>query len=650
MHRMKRAEGWLRALMEVLYWFLLLSIGLFMSAILYQLWNLSNSFEERATILVATWGVGVVLVSGIAVTMVGTTYHAVRYEASVFEGVVSRAIVGDIDVGLAKSMKSGCAMIGELISKAWNKIGGVVLMARLKGCWKMIRRSLGIMGEGSRSADNSSDNSWWRRAREAVRKALEWMKICRIKVNRNSKDELMNAYLDLIADASDPILLERAAASFSYRDWVQYGDGSVDQLRKVYSRVMATDTSFRVRETVNAQISRFSAWIPQRRKEIEENRSWRADQDRKAREGYAFYMAGSKEREEAARKEEEEQFRVIQLTEFLVSQRKDIISEYFTPTWENCSDILDLFSLPFDKFVAKCLCIHDHNINLGDHRNIFFWSVNHCIQLLRADKSDDVTRIFPHVDLFSAVRSFVRANRYYPSYYDLLKLIIGDRRTEALQTLVRFLSTPRDWYATAVASVFVIAAGSSPQFPSDLDLSTIISHISRYHSWWTWRKASDTSIAYLGQCEISSMSDPAGVHHFLHQCVHMEVPHPWAADEVWRTSPDTRNAALILLHQYEPFLTSNIALPPYPILPTSDNIVSPNRRNPELDFPLLSASDGLDEAIPSLPSYAQEDPNEPTIPPVQASHPELPSTSAALSPADDHFVDMTDTKRYYLIR
>ncbi|KZT32003.1 hypothetical protein SISSUDRAFT_1067278, partial [Sistotremastrum suecicum HHB10207 ss-3] len=69
MHRMKRAEGWLRALMEVLYWFLLLSIGLFMSAILYQLWNLSNSFEERATVLVATWGVGVVLVSGIAVTM-----------------------------------------------------------------------------------------------------------------------------------------------------------------------------------------------------------------------------------------------------------------------------------------------------------------------------------------------------------------------------------------------------------------------------------------------------------------------------------------------------------------------------------------------------------------------------------------------------
>ncbi|KZT32341.1 hypothetical protein SISSUDRAFT_1055658 [Sistotremastrum suecicum HHB10207 ss-3] len=163
--------------MEVLYWFLLLSIGLFMSAILYQLWNLSNSFEERATVLVDTWGVGVVLVSGIAVTMVGTTYHAVRYEASVFEGVVSRAMIGDIDLGLAKGLTSGYGRLEKLVSRGWKKIGGVALMERLEGCWDRTRKSSGIKREESRSTDTSSDTfSWRQRATGALRKTFNWMK------------------------------------------------------------------------------------------------------------------------------------------------------------------------------------------------------------------------------------------------------------------------------------------------------------------------------------------------------------------------------------------------------------------------------------------------------------------------------------------
>lgn len=555
--RMRRAERWIKVLMEVLYWLLLASIGLFMTGLLFQLRNLAMSFEGRATILLATWEVGVVLAAGIAVTMVGTTYHAVRYEASVFEGLVSRAIVGDIDVGLAKGLESGYGKIGELVSKGWKKIGGAALMERLVVRWKTIRRSLGIMREGSRSADNSSDNSWWRRARESLPKAFDWMKICRIKVNRDSRDELMNAYLELIADASDPILLERAAASFCYGAWVQYGEGSMDQLEKVYSRLTATDTSFRVRETVNAQIARFSAWIPERRKQIEKNRGDRADQDRWAREGDQYWIARTTEREEEAKKEEEEEARAIQLTKFLLSQRKEYIHQHFTPTWENCGDILHLISLPFDKFVAKCVCINDHNINLGKHGSIFFWSVHHCNDLLDADRSDDVTRILSHVDLFSAVKSFVLAHGYDPEYDDVLELIIGDRRTEVLGFLAEFLSNPRDCSNVDPAfacAVFLIAAGSLPQFPSDFDLSPIIATVSRNPSWWTWREASDTLMAYLGQCDILALSNSAGVHHFLHQCVCLELSPPqWnTRGEIRRASPDTREAALILLHREPP--------------------------------------------------------------------------------------------------
>ncbi|KZS88224.1 hypothetical protein SISNIDRAFT_490403 [Sistotremastrum niveocremeum HHB9708] len=353
--RMRRAEKWIKVLMEVLYWLLLASIGLFMTGLLFQLRNLATSFQGRATILLATWEVGVVLAGGIAATMVGTTYHAVRYEASVFEGLVSRAIVGDIDIGLTTGLKITYGMLRYLSWRGWRKIGGPVFVKRAKIGLERVTRMTGIKGESTfddrlidaskestlearrsdasseipstlisdASSDQLSESSRWMRATQALRDGLEWLKTWRIKVKRDSLDELMNAYLELIADASDPILLERAAASFRYGAWVQYGDGSMDQLKKILSRLMATDTSFRVRETVNAQISWFSAWIPVRRKQIEENRKDRADQDRRASQGNGYFIAQSQKREEEAKKEDEEELRALELTEFLVSQRTD---------------------------------------------------------------------------------------------------------------------------------------------------------------------------------------------------------------------------------------------------------------------------------------------------------------------------------------
>ncbi|KZT32000.1 hypothetical protein SISSUDRAFT_1067276 [Sistotremastrum suecicum HHB10207 ss-3] len=545
-------------------------------------------------------------------------------------------MIGDIDLGLAKGLTSGYGRLEKLVSRGWKKIGGVALMERLEGCWDRTRKSSGIKREESRSTDTSSDTfSWRQRATGALRKTFNWMKTCRIKVNR-SEDELMNAYFELLTDTSDPILLERAVASFRYRDWVQYGDGSMDQLRKVLSRLMATDVSFRVRETVSAQISRFSAWIPERREQMKE-----------VQEAIEEYR-DEEEMEEKEKREEEEKRRAIQLTKFLVGRQEDDISdisEHFTPTWENCTDLLDLISLPIDKFVAKCISIHDHNINLGNHREIFDSSVNHCDDLLDADKFDDVTRIFSHVDLFSAVRSFALVD-YRPFYDNVLEFIIGDRRAEILHFLLQIVSTPRDWsdLITGASSTFLIATGSPPHFPSDLDLSPIIAHIGQHPSWWNWPEVCDTLIAYLAQRNILTLSDPVGVHHFLHQCVHLELAHPWAAVEVRRTSPDTRNAALILLHRHEAFFAPfAVPLPPSPLLSASDDAISPSGQDSDLDFPLLSNSDDPEE-VPSLPIHTLDDLIDPVIANVQLSHPKLPSTSAASSSADHHVVDMTDTE------
>ncbi|KZS88230.1 hypothetical protein SISNIDRAFT_532525 [Sistotremastrum niveocremeum HHB9708] len=647
--RMRRAESWLQALMEVLYWMLLSSIGLFMSGLLYQLWNVSHSFEETASILLATWALGVILVCGIMSTMISTTYHAVRYQGSVFEGLVSRVIVGEVkfEVGLAGRVQSiwTWSRLGAARAKNWFEqlkikdllrgvrpwIKTVKLANLLKRTSRWIRALVG--SKSWKSLGRRARNIWWKKLIEKLnfsKKAREWIKKTRVEVECESTEKLFATYLDLIGETSDPTLLDRAVASLSYRDWMQYGRGSVDQLQKVYTRLMATDTSFRVKETVTAQISRFSAWIPKRRKQIEENREDRALQDGWAREGDEYWIAQSKEREEEAKKEEEEEARAIQLTRFLLSQRKDNISRGFTPTWENCTHIFDLLSLPFDKFVAKCLCIHDHNINLGDHQYIFFWSVNHCDDLLRADKSDDVMRILSHVDLFSAVRSFVLADSYESWYDRVFKLIIGDRRTEVLGFLNEFLSTPRDWSSVdsgGASAVFLIAAGSPPKFPSDLDLSPIIVHIGRHPSLKNWTKASDASIAYLMRCDISALSERRGVHEFLQHCVDRDF-----RDEdgyYCDTSEETRHAAQTLLDQHQ-ILFSPLPLPtapgasidnaedmpqssgqnPCPNIPDSDQIHLPHDvastsepdDPPETHIPLPSEDHELiDMSMPSEP-------------------------------------------------
>lgn len=104
--RMRRAAVRIRALVERLYRSLLLSIGFFIVALLFQLWNLVSSFEERPTLLLATWFVRVVLASGNVNTMVATICHAVRYEGSLFEGLVSNIIFGDANLGAVDGLRS----------------------------------------------------------------------------------------------------------------------------------------------------------------------------------------------------------------------------------------------------------------------------------------------------------------------------------------------------------------------------------------------------------------------------------------------------------------------------------------------------------------------------------------------------------------
>ncbi|KZS88228.1 hypothetical protein SISNIDRAFT_490406 [Sistotremastrum niveocremeum HHB9708] len=319
-----------------------------------------------------------------------------------------------------------------------------------------------------------------------------------------------------------------------------------------------------------------------------------------------------------------------------MSLRTDYISEHFTPTWENCSDILHLLSLPFDKFIAQCLCINSHNVRLGNHYAIFNNSTVHCYNLLRADKSDDVTRILSHVDLFSAVRSFVLADRYVWGYERVLELIIGDRTSDVLRLLNECLSTSRV-NPRCGSSVFLVAARSLSHLPSDVDLSLIISHIAWYPSRWEWRDASNMLITHLAQCDISALSKRSAVYKFLQHCVDREFRDTRGCR--FDTSEETRHAAQTLLDQHRALF---IPLPPPSPQSASINLTEDTSESSEDDwFRHRANSDQSEDGLAPSPGPLDPDPDNPSERQIYPLDP-LPFYPNCLTASEDHeLIDMT---------
>ncbi|KZS91742.1 hypothetical protein SISNIDRAFT_467350 [Sistotremastrum niveocremeum HHB9708] len=300
--RKRLANGWIKPLVTVLYWSLLLSIGLFVAGLLYRLQNLSKSFDENAASLQATWSLGVAMVAIIIAGITATTVHAIRFESSPFDGLSSRIGVKIVD----------------LAARRWKSIG-----------------------------------SW------------------RIRVDCESPSTLLRAYMSLIADAHDRKLLDRAVASFSYAASVNSGEHMMDLVREAYERFMATDSSLRVRETVKAQISRFSRDCHK-----------------------VLWEAGAVTSEPNT-----------ELIDFLL-KRCHFPNDFpayatFMSYTEKNRDLRKLGTLSVDECIAKVLCTYDQNGRLGDRNQIFNQAVFYSQSLLRERRENDVARILLHVDPLS---------------------------------------------------------------------------------------------------------------------------------------------------------------------------------------------------------------------------------------------------------
>lgn len=481
LERERLAKPWLRLLVEGLHVLLLCSIGLFVSGLLYQLWNLGGSFKENVPRLLITWGLGIFLSLSILSVVLGASMHALIHEASPFGGPFSRTL-----------FMATRKMAGSF--ESWMKqVEGVAgwLDDRFKYRRRPFRKVLRILGQMIAAP------LWL---------SFQLVNVWRVELRLNADQKLWTAYMDLIAEASDPKLLERAVGSFSYVEWVWsqgQSQGSVDRLKKTWNRLTATDTSIRVRETLRSRIFPFVKHCAENNVNISED----------------------------------VMHSIIKSYTFSTHFSAEVLSASFDA---DNADLRPFAALPFEKCIAHILCSYSHPGKLGDRERIFDLAQEHCHDL--EGKGVDVTRIFSHVNPLNLIKSFIQ----FPGVisYRLVRLIVKDHKLEILRQINEFITTVDQSRLGPDSISWVFLALADPP-PTTIDLSPLIDYLSRHPYRWTWEHTSTLIMSYLTSYPLSKLSDRTAIRQFLNRHVDAEF-----CDEHgyrYLTSAQARAQARILL-------------------------------------------------------------------------------------------------------
>ncbi|KZS88942.1 hypothetical protein SISNIDRAFT_459178 [Sistotremastrum niveocremeum HHB9708] len=318
----------------------------------------------------------------------------------------------------------------------------------------------------------------------------------RVRLKLDDDRQLGATYMELIAEASDPALLERAVASFSYVKWYDEGKGSVVQVLKTGNRLMATDTSIRVRETLRAR----ARWlIPSDSQEL------RLLGGIFTKELVQFFLA---------------------VHSYPERFRNSLLEAAFKAGNE---DLRPLAALPFDECVARVMASYNHEGRLGERKWLFYLAENHCAKLLKEGKTEDVSRILSHVDRLDLIKSIIQS----PSFVNLIlaRLIAEVDKHETLIQINQFVKTIKKTRLgpRSLSNVFIALADPPP---TDIDLSHIIDYISRHPHKFSWKDTCETIISYLNSFAIAQISNRGAVRRFLRLCVDPE-PRDIDGKDLW---------------------------------------------------------------------------------------------------------------------
>ncbi|KZS88894.1 hypothetical protein SISNIDRAFT_528661 [Sistotremastrum niveocremeum HHB9708] len=443
--RMLSAEGKMRSLMGVLVWTLLISIGFFVLGFLIQLWDLTFSFAGSAPILV----VGGVLATGLSLIILGiimvTTIHAALIDNSPFESPLSNA------------MKPFLRWFGRRLQK-------------------------------EDKAHDESKESKSNKDTEDVGALIKWKK------DDAPNTLALKTYAKLVLNTNDVEVLERAIPSFEFGEWYAASDSLFPVFHAVRDRFLATDTSFRVKETVHQQVVSTKDWAGWK----DQRGEWR--NDLKANEFTRWCRD--------------------QCYELIVSARGSR-RDYFLPfaffvsLEEDNEDLRRWASKSNKECVAGILCTFDSDGELGDREDIFGSAVMTCKRLLSDGRTDDVTAILSCVDRASVLRSLIRnPGMWWFEIRDLVTFIVKGSEVEILDEMSDFLSNLPEMSAFAdsdnpllvceLLEHIIRRRPSDFSSPHSLDLSPVLELVNQNS---LFKRYSKTLIYYLARGGLENLSD-----------------------------------------------------------------------------------------------------------------------------------------------
>ncbi|KZS88905.1 hypothetical protein SISNIDRAFT_469798 [Sistotremastrum niveocremeum HHB9708] len=449
--RMLSAKGKMRSLMGVLIWTLLLSIGFFVLGFLIQLWDLAFSFASSAPILV----IGGVFATGLTLVILGiimvTTLHAALNDNSPFESPLSNA------------MKPLLQWIHQRVRRQGHD------------------KSETDTEKNENSGSNGTEDA------EDVTTLIQWKKDDRADIIA------LKTYAKLVLNTHELEVLERAVPSFEYAQWYLAGDSLLPVFHAVRERFLATDASFRVKETVHSQLLYLTEWG-----------GW------KDRRGFWRY-----------------DLKANDFTRWCQAQCSELINSsggyqrafvppftFFTSLEEDNMDLRNHAFGPTEACVANILCTFDADRELGDRGDLFESAIEVCKNLLSAGRTDDVNTILSRVDRTSVLRSIIRNPDmwWWDQVHELVAFITKGKEIEILAEMSPFFSNLPDMSAVSHPAIPVFACeflehiGSRPDFttPPSLDLSPVLTLIDQNT---LFERYSETLIYYLCRGGLDNLSD-----------------------------------------------------------------------------------------------------------------------------------------------
>ncbi|KZT36053.1 hypothetical protein SISSUDRAFT_94772 [Sistotremastrum suecicum HHB10207 ss-3] len=424
------AEQRLLPLMGVLFWTLLLSIAFFVIGFLIQFWALSFSFEERAPILI----IGAVSATALAITILGvilaTTYHATVHKNSPFESPLSSASVATLawlKRVTGQSEKKTKKKSDE--RRRWYQQGFMIKpLNSFRHCiqgfprWVAAKLNLSL---GSPSHKSSGDKE---RHQDNPEPETEEEKPIEVLMKETADDnetvQALKAYARLVVNTNDAEVLERAVPSFETGEWCISGGDLLPVFLAVRERFLATDTSFRVKETVN--------------KRTVDCREWSGWTDEYGR--WREHLEGT----EIPRWCRNECFDLVDRSH--ESHRQFFPSLVFFASLDpHNADLRRRRLESYEESVARVLSSFDQDEELGYRFDVFLSAVIECTSLLSDGRSDDVTRILSSGDRPSLLRSLLRNPWYvWDGIKDIVALNTRGNEVAVLEEMAEFFSNLPD--------------------------------------------------------------------------------------------------------------------------------------------------------------------------------------------------------------